>query len=362
MDFIDELRQFSKRVETMKEKISTEEATKTSLIMPFFQKLGYDVFNPHEFVPEFTADVGLKKGEKVDYAILIDDKPAILVEAKWCGANLEKHDSQLFRYFGTTTAKFAILTNGINYRFYTDIDEQNKMDLTPFLEFNILDVKETHVNELKRFHKDAFNVDALFTAASELKYSTKIIEFMAQQLKNPSDEFTKHILADIYPGVKTQNVINKFRDIVKKSLNQYVSELMNEKITTALKSNDVAPSPAPPESEEIVEVAATEAEPQKKEPTIATTEEELEGLFIVRSMLKDIVPKNKITHKDTQSYFGILYDDNTWKWICRYKLDGGKKYLYLPNEEKKPVAYSIETIDDLYQYQDKIIEAATRYL
>lgn len=95
--------------------------------MPFFSLLGYDVFDPHEFIPEFTADVGIKKGEKVDYAITKDGKPIILIEAKWCGDNLEKHGSQLFRYFGTTSAKFGILTNGIIYKFYTDLDESNKM-------------------------------------------------------------------------------------------------------------------------------------------------------------------------------------------------------------------------------------------
>ena len=111
MDFVDQLKQFAKRVESMKDSLQTEEATKTALIMPFFSMLGYDVFNPQEFVPEFTADVGIKKGEKVDYAILKDGEPVILVECKSITENLDRHDSQLFRYFGTTTAKFAILTN-----------------------------------------------------------------------------------------------------------------------------------------------------------------------------------------------------------------------------------------------------------
>lgn len=154
MDFIDELRQFSKRVESLKDLLPTEEATKNALILPFFQMLGYDVFNPLEFMPEFTADVGIKKGEKVDYAILLDNKPAILIEAKWCGEALDKHDSQLFRYFGTTEAKFGILTNGIVYKFYTDLDEPNKMDLSPFLEFNLLDLNDSVVQEIKRFCKE----------------------------------------------------------------------------------------------------------------------------------------------------------------------------------------------------------------
>lgn len=117
MDFADQLKVLAKRVASLKEQIQTEEAAKTSFIMPFFQLLGYDVFNPLEFVPEYTADVGIKKGEKVDYAILSDGLPIILIEAKWCGEDLGKHGGQLFRYFGTTKAKFGILTNGIEYRF-----------------------------------------------------------------------------------------------------------------------------------------------------------------------------------------------------------------------------------------------------
>ncbi len=153
MDFLDALKQFSARVGMLKDGIETEEATKMSLIVPFFQLLGYDVFNPTEFCPEYTADVGIKKGEKVDYAIILDKSPAILIECKWSGQCLDKHSSQLFRYFGTTKAKFGILTNGITYQFFTDLDEPNKMDLTPFLEFNILEFTENVANEEKNFTK-----------------------------------------------------------------------------------------------------------------------------------------------------------------------------------------------------------------
>lgn len=149
MDFIDQLKQFASRVENLKDQIATEEATKTSLILPFFQLLGYDIFDPTEFVPEFTADVGIKKGEKVDYAIFQNGIPIILIEAKWCGENLDKHSSQLFRYFGTSKAKFGILTNGLIYKFFTDLEEPNKMDEKPFMELNLLDIKESLVPELK---------------------------------------------------------------------------------------------------------------------------------------------------------------------------------------------------------------------
>ena len=123
MEFLEKLKNFSNRIEHLKGNIQTEEATKTSIILPFFQLLGYDVFNPLEFVPEYTADVGIKKGEKVDYAIMINNEPLILIEAKPINTELSvKHMSQLIRYFSVTKAKFGILTNGIIYQFYSDHD------------------------------------------------------------------------------------------------------------------------------------------------------------------------------------------------------------------------------------------------
>jgi len=156
--FTEQLKALSERTLNLKDTLNTEEATKTALVMPFFQLLGYDVFNPLEFSPEFTADVGIKKGEKVDYAILEDNEPVILIECKSVNEKLDNHDSQLFRYFGTTTSKFGILTNGVEYRFYTDLDEQNKMDSSPFLRFNLCELKDNHIVEIFKFTKENFDV------------------------------------------------------------------------------------------------------------------------------------------------------------------------------------------------------------
>jgi len=356
MDFIDGLKQFAKRVERLKETITTEEATKTSIIMPFFQLLGYDVFDPNEFLPEFTADVGIKKGEKVDYAIIKDGQPVILIEAKWCGDNLEKHDSQLFRYFGTTSAKFAILTNGIRYQFFTDLEEANKMDSRPFLEFDLMNIKQPYVHELKKFHKNAFDVETIFDTAEELKYSNEIMKFMAQQLSLPSDNFVRYVLGEVYSGMRTQNVIEKFRDIVKKSLNQYVNELMSDKITTALRASST------PEDEDETTPDEPEVATTAEAPRIVTTEEELESLFIVRHILEDIVDRGRIHHRDTMSYFGIVLDNNRLKWICRLQLDGAKKFIIFPTEEKELIRHEIEGVDDLYKFKDTLIKVASRYL
>ncbi len=353
MDFIDQIKQFSKRGESLKDTIQTEEATKTSIIMPFFAMLGYDVFNPLEFTPEYTADVGIKKGEKVDYAIMKDGQPIVLIEAKWIGEPLNKHDSQLFRYFGTTSAKFGILTNGLIYRFYTDLEEPNKMDSVPFLEINILDLKETQVPELKKFHKSTFNIDEIINVASELKYSNEFKQSFASELQNPSDELVKLFLSKIYKGTKTQNVIEKFRPIVKKSLNQFISEMMNDKIKNALSVDE--PSAAKPES-------AGEAVGEPEKSKIVTTQEELEAYFSVKSILKEIVPAKDIVYKDTESYFGILYKNNVRKWICRVILNSSSKILILPGENKKEQRFILESIYDIETYRDQLIGVLNRYL
>ena len=242
--FIDQLKQFSARIAKMKDSIQTEEATKTSMIMPFFQMLGYDVFNPLEFVPEFTADVGIKKGEKVDYAIMNEDQnPLILIEAKYHDEDLGKHGSQLFRYFGTTSAKFGILTNGIIYRFYTDLESPNKMDDRPFLELNLLDIKDSLVPELKKFQKSAFDLDTILTTASELKYNNQIKQLLAKQLEAPSDEFVTYVLNNVYDGRKTQKIIEDFRGTIKKSFVQFINEQVNDRLKTALSSEDSDPAP-----------------------------------------------------------------------------------------------------------------------
>ena len=327
-EFNDQIKQFAARVEQIHSSIQTEEATKMSMIIPFFQLLGYDVFNPSEFCPEFTADVGIKKGEKVDYAILENDEPIILVECKWCGETLDKHGSQLFRYFGASSAKFGILTNGIVYRFYTDLEESNKMDLSPFLEINLFDIKDYQLAELKKFIKANFDSDNIFSTASELKYTS-------------------------YEGAKTQKVIDKFRPIVKKSLTGFINDLVNQKISSALNLKES-------DSENNAEAAAPE--PEEPKSKIVTTQEEIESFYIIRGILAGIVDVNDVVHRDTESYFGILYKDNNRKPICRLNFDTKRSQLYIPDENKNFTRYYIESLNDLYLYKEQLIASVKRYL
>ncbi len=222
MDFSNELNEFAARISKLRESIRTEEATKTSLVLPFFQLLGYDIFNPLEFVPEYTADTGTKKGEKVDYAIMKNHDPIIIVEVKPVSTELNaKHINQLFRYFTVTKARFAILTNGITYRFYSDLEETNKMDLFPFFEFNVLDLKADTVAELIKFRKESFDMKGILNSASELKYISLLKNAIAEQFHDPSEQFIRALIKNIYTGVKTQAVIDKFRELTLAAINDY---------------------------------------------------------------------------------------------------------------------------------------------
>ncbi len=339
MEFAENIKALTERFSKMENSILTEEATKMSLILPFFQLLGYDVFNPTEFCPEYTADVGIKKGEKVDYAILINNEPVILIEAKAINKKLDKHSSQLFRYFVTTPAKFAILTNGLNYKIYTDLEEPNKMDKEPFMEFDLLNIAEGQIDQIEKFHKKYLDVEDILNTASILKYSNLFKKYIDQQLNNPSSDFVKLFLQPFYKGAKTQAVIEKFKPILKNSLKEYINETVNSKIKFALDSTSSSPD------EERI-----------------TTDNEWEALTLIKDILKDTLNTEDIYHKQTGSYLAILYKNNTRKWICRINLTSSQKALILPDENKKELKYPINTIGDISQYSDDIITVTKRYL
>ncbi len=347
--FKSELRGLGKRVVQLKDSIATEEATKTSLIMPFFATLGYDLFNPTEFVPEFTADVGIKKGEKVDYAIVLDGEPTILIEAKSINEPLTKHDSQLFRYFGTTTSKFGILSNGQEYKFFTDLDTPNKMDLTPFLTIDITKIKDSQIPELAKFHKDNFDIDKIISSAEELKYLDNLKTFLSTELENPTEDFEKYLLGKMFDGVKTKAVIEKFKPIIKKGLNQFINEKVNEKLNAALSSSET-PDEKPALAEDLPE----------EEPQIVTTQEELESFTVVKIILKDTIPLDRLFYRDNRSYFNILLDDNIRKWIIRVKINQNTKKIELNDEQH--TNFEISDTTDIYNFSKEIIRTVEQFL
>jgi len=352
MDFKDQILQLAARVEKLLPQLKTEEATKNALIMPFIQVLGYDVFNPFEVNPEFIADIGIKKGEKVDYAIMKEGEPTILIECKHHLEKLDPHNSQLFRYFHTTTAKFGLLTNGLAYRFYTDLVEKNKMDSTPFFEFNITEIKEAEIVELKKFHKSYFDIESITNTASELKYLNELKTLLVQEMVTPSDNFVSFFAKQVYSGVLTAKVKEQFGPIIKRSFSSLINDSISERLKSALnqeKQIEVA------EATKLEEAAVVESGSD-----IITTEEELEGFYIVKSLLRQNVDSKRINYRDALSYFAILLDDNNRKTVCRLYLGANKKYLAILDDNKKEIKHEIHSLDEIYKYTEDLLKVIER--
>ena len=357
MELIDSIRQIAKVYTERKDVIQTEEATKNALIMPFISALGYNVFDPSEVVPEFIADVGIKKGERVDYAIMKDAKPIMLIEAKWSGEELDVNkEGQLLRYFNATPAKIGILTNGHEYRFYTDLDQDNIMDSMPFLQFSICDISEQIVRELKRFTKTAFKIEEIASTASELKYTGAMKNYLLEQLVEPCDEFVKHMASRVFNGRLTENAREKFKLITKKAFTQFVSDRVSDRLASALSEEKAANTPAEQENK----TTEAEAEPKSK---IVTTQDEIDGYNIVKAILRSEVDVKRLVMKDTINYCNVLLDNNIQKPICRFYFNNpNNKSLAIFDSSRKQVKIPIEILDDIYLHADKLSATLDSYL
>ena len=331
------LESLADKVRKHSEILQTEEAAKFALVNPLIQALGYDLSNPSEVVPEFTCDFGGKKGEKVDYALKIGDSIAILIECKPSTAELSlKHASQLCRYFSASDAKFAILTNGVIYKFFSDLDAANRMDNTPFLEIDILNLRKDDIRGLARFQKSEFDLEAAAEAAASMQLESEVAQVLKREMAEPSDDMIRLIASKVTdrrltPGVKSaigRHIPNAFATIIRNRLDAKWSSAMKE--------------------EDDPELASTSE--------IETTEEEIEGYNIIRSIGSELVDPSRIFIRDSQSYCAVLLDDNNRKPIARMRFNSPTtKYLGTfdanKNEDLKPVERPV----DIYKYKSEIL-------
>lgn len=355
MELAEQLQRIAKRYQDAGHAITTEEATKTSLIVPFIQALGYDIYNPLEVVPEFNAELpGTKKGDKIDYVIKKDDVSIMLIECKHHTYNLDIHqESQLLRYFhAIDSSRIAILTNGVKYRFYTDLDNRNKMDTRPFLSFDVTTVtdNESMMKELQRFVKTTFNIDDIMPAAEELKYTGAIKKFLMECMTEPADSLVRVLAEQVYDRPLTEKRRNRFKEIAKKSLNQFINERVNDRLNSAIKVQQQ-------EQEQQIE----EDEPQSTEPTnddsgIVTTQSELDAYSIIKAILCKHVPVKRIVMRDTVSYCGILLDNINRRPIARlYFNNEANKQIGLFDSDKKETRHPVNAIDDIYNLADALV-------
>lgn len=357
VDIAERLSSLAAKISQQRSAIETEEATKNAFVMPFISLvLGYDVFNPNEVVPEFTADVGTKKGEKVDYAIVKDGKVQILIECKHIGAPLNiKHASQLFRYFAVAHARIAVLTNGDEYQFFTDLDAPNRMDEKPFLVVTVSDLDSALVPELKKLTKDTFDLESIISAAEELKYVGELKRVLATQFSTPDTDWVKFLTARVYEGAFTQRVRDQFTGLVEKANKQFLNDRVNARLKAALGGQAVVGDDSSVTSPEASEHVAEEAvENAQKEDGIVTTLEELEGYQIVRAIACSEVAPARIAKRDTKTYFGVLLDDNNRRPIARLWFNTSQKYIGLFDENKVETRHPIDSLDEIYQHADQI--------
>lgn len=355
---------FSEKIKLLAEKakktignLTTEEATKNALVMPFLSTLGYDVFDPDEVVPEFTADIGTKKGEKVDYAIVRDGKVIILIEAKKAGLELAtEHANQLYRYFSVTSARIGILTNGHQFHFYSDLDEPNKMDSTPFLKIDLLNIQESVISEVEKLSRSSFDLENMLLTATDLKHINGIQSLFERQIHSPDEDFVRFFFSRTNPNARfTQNAKDQFSTLVKDTISRLISDRVDERLRAALEHGK------PPSQSRQVISQTDEDTSTKDESGIITTEEELEGYRIIRAIVCSIVSAARISYRDSKTYFSIIVDNNNRRTICRLHFNRSQKYIGLFDAEKKEVRHAIEQLEDIYNHSDQLRDSARKF-
>lgn len=363
MDFVDEVKALAAKTPGLLGHIKTEAATRTALVEPFIRALGYDTSDPTEVVPEFGANItvpGVNQDKHVDYAIMKDGKPIILIEVKQHGTDPNKGYSQLFGYFTPVDARIAIATNGLIYRFYADLEKDHVMDKQPFLELDMLNLKEPLVEELKRLSKSVFDVDEMLKAGNELRFVGGILDILTQQKVDTDPEFAKYFFQKLCPNKAFAGGIKQeFAAFTQKALNRFIREQIESllDITTPVDISPSTPRSAPP-----IDVVEPDPEPKNQ---IVTTTEEIEGFHIIKSILREVIDPNRIFTRDVVAYCGILLDDNKNKIICRFYFNNPQsKKIELFDyqaDERKPEKFSIENLNDIYKYADRIKATVAYY-
>ena len=354
MDFSQRIQDVAHRSRQASQIALTEEATKTSVVLPFLQTLGFDVFNLEEVVPEFIADVGIKKGEKIDFALKIGGKPVILVEVKPISMSLGNTQySQLYRYFSTVEARLAILINGREIWFFSDIDEKNRMDKKPFFVFDLQNYDERQVAELARFQKSNFDIDSILEAASNLKYVKAAAAEFAKQLASPDDEFVRFIGRQIYDGTMTKSAVEMLRPAIQAALDEVIRNRIQERLNVTFgKDAHIAEASEKPTAVE-----------QTDESEIVTTPDELQAFMIVRAIGSRIAPVGRITMRDAKSWCSIFMDDNNRKPICRLYFNGkNSKFIGIFGPDKSETKVPIEDLSEIFKHSDSLEACMKAYL
>ena len=336
----DKIKKLQSKIAIVKDRLETEESTETALVLPFIQLLDYDIFNPTQVLPEFNCDIAKGKGEKVDYALLIKNKVEIIIECKGFGVNLAPHRNQLSRYFVSTKAKYAILTNGILYQFYTDLDNKNLMDEIPFFQFSLENYSVSDIEILEQFMFSNFNADKIDKNASESKIITGVTGEIKTLFEKPNIETIKLFTKSSYKGRYTDSVISRLTILFKKALKQFV----NDRVSNQLKSAT--------EAEEVIDNNCGK---------IITTEEEKQAFYIVQAIARDVIPSEDIVMRDQINLCMILYKNDQCKPIVKLYFNDVKNLQIELFDEDGSYKIELATLDEIYDYKDAIIKICKKY-
>lgn len=348
-DIEDGLREIGRRVEEQVEHINTEAGTRQALVEPFIKEvLGFDPSNVREVRPEFTADVGTKQGEKVDYAIQVDDKPIILIEVKKVGTKLAAEEPhQLYRYFNTvSSARFGIFTNGVRYLFYSDLSQPNVMDQRPFFEIDFDEsLDHAKVSEIKKFTKSEFDAESILASANRLKYTNAVKVALQEEFSDPSEDLVKLLMKRAnYEGLRTRQRVQEFQQYTTSAASQWLAEAVREKLNAALASNEG----------QATEESTTESPADDEGDEIITTADEWSAFYSVKSILHGLVEQPRVTMRDLKNVCLILLDDNRRQWIARLYFGGRQYRLGLPDADGNERRIDIGSPDDIFDFADDV--------
>lgn len=351
MELADKFKMLGQKAVKIAPSLTNEEITKTALVMPFIQLLGYDVFDPTEVIPEFQAQAGVKKDQRVDYALCKEGNPVILIEAKSYGASLDKEQlDQLKRYFPfVKTARVGILTDGNRYRFFTDLENENVMDDSPYLELSLDSANEEEISKLLLLAKDKYDDETTIKQAEQLKFTKQFKLILTKQFEQPEEDFVRFFAKKVWTGQITQNVKDKLTPLLKESFRQWTEDRINARLRKAIEGEEKNR-----EEEEIEPQEETQSE-------AAINDNELLGLSIVKAILTEYCDISRLCLRAGKTYTALLLDDNNRKTIVRFYFkspDNLKLDLYGFMRVEPP--FKINSVEDIYNYKDKIIEIFQR--
>jgi predicted type IV restriction endonuclease len=359
MDFLERVKELGKKISDQRGIVQTEEAAKTSFVMPFLQTLGYEVFNAAEVIPEFIADWAAKKGEKVDYMIKVANQTVMLIECKQANDALDaSKESQLANYFHhVQECNIGVLTNGIVYKFYTDLNAENIMDTEPFFVFDFGTLKDGHISKLEMFSKaNITKTDVINSDIIKIRNYAAAVEVLRREFANPSEDLVKYVIKQM-PFIKRANetVVEEFREHIKKAVIQFEQDFFDAQIARLKETTQSPPTDQQAKPSEII----------TEKPAIQTTVEEMQALAIVCSLLYKTVPSEKIVLKDSENYCDISYATAGSPRIVRLHFnDQNHLFISFPGNPDLVTLGKVEikSVEKLNEHSDKITSTVSKIL